>query len=458
VAAGHHPLPEEFFREPTIRAALSRYDFGPVFRAARTEFGLSQQQLSVMAGLSSARISDVERGRRRLRYDEVIRRLVAGLGIPADVIGPHPDPAGSVVEAADPEVSWVKRRDFITIVTAATLGSTLYPELERLDALLPTQAAPVRRPHIGDADVDAIEAITDGFRRSDFASGAGLCRTAAIAQLHQVRRLESASCSERVRTRLLMATADLAMLTAWLSYDVNEHDTARQLWTFALKTAWQAREHERSTDLTVDILLDTAHQALHLRRPKEALRLVKLASITADDRKPPISAITRSYISVNLGWCRAAMGQAKPSQEAMAKALDDLAAVDPSTTPSWAWYVNDAELAAQQGHAWFLLSETAPAFAPAAIEHLATAVDGYGEQFERSRAVNQASLAASYFRVGDLTTAIATGNEALSAISSLHSARAFERLRPVADAALPFQRNAEVADLRDHIRVALAAA
>ena len=54
----------------------------------------------------------------------------------------------------------------------------------------------------------AIEAVTGGLRASSFDRGGGLCRTAAIAHLHQVRGLEGASCSEDVRTRLRLATAD----------------------------------------------------------------------------------------------------------------------------------------------------------------------------------------------------------------------------------------------------------
>jgi hypothetical protein len=76
------------------------------------------------------------------------------------------------------EVSWLHRRDFISLVTAATVGSNLHPELARLEALLPSRTEPVTRPRIGTADVDAMESITDAFRRSDFAHGGGLCRTA----------------------------------------------------------------------------------------------------------------------------------------------------------------------------------------------------------------------------------------------------------------------------------------
>lgn len=432
---------------------LSGHDFGRLFLAVRVATGETQRQLGVRCGLSPSRVSDVERNRHQICHGDVIARVAAGLDIPAGQIGLGRRLTEAVATAV-PEKDWAERGDYIAIVTAATLGSSLYPELERLDALLPVHAEPVRHRHVGHADVAAIEAITDGFRRSDFASGGGLCRAAAIAQLHQVRQLEDASCSDQVRTRLLMATADLAMLVGWLSYDVDEHGAARRAWAFALKTAWRARDHERSTDLAVDVLLDAAHQALHRHRPKEALRLVQLAENTASDREQPISAITRSYISVNLGWCRAALGQAQPSRRAMGEALDALAAADPATTPSWAWYVNDAEIAAQQGHGLFLLAQSMPRFAAGAVDQLRHAVDGYGESFARSRAVNQASLAAAHFYAGDIDAAVATGTAAVNAISKLNSPRAFARLQPIADAAAPFRHHSEVAGLCESIRVA----
>jgi transcriptional regulator with XRE-family HTH domain len=453
VAVSHPALPHGFFNIPQIREMLASHEFGQLFLAVRAATGETQQQLGIRCGLSAGRVSDVERGQHHLRFSEVIARVAAGLDVPPGLISLGRSQSWSE-STVDSDQDWAERGDYIAIVTAAATGSRLYPELERLDALLPVRAEPVRRLHIGNADVAAIEVITDGFRRSDFASGGGVCRAAAIAQLHQVRQLEKASCTDTVRTRLLMATADLAMMVGWMSYDVDEHGAARRAWAFALKTAWRARSHERSTDLAVDVLLDAAHQALHRRRPKEALRLVQLAENTAADREQPISAITQSYISVSLGWCRAALGQAQPCRRAMGEALDALAAADPATTPSWAWHVNDAEIAAQQGHALFLLAQTQPRFAASAVDQLHHAVNRYGEPFARSRAVNQASLAAAHFYAGDIDAAVATGVAAVSAISRLNSPRAFARLQPIVEAAGPFRRRSEVAGLCESIRAA----
>jgi hypothetical protein len=73
--------------------------------------------------------------------------------------------------------------------------------------------------------------------------GGGLCRAAAVAQLHQVRRLEDAVCTSAIRSRLLVAIAELASMAGWMAYDVDEHDAARRLWTYALDTARRADGH-----------------------------------------------------------------------------------------------------------------------------------------------------------------------------------------------------------------------
>ncbi|HET9117384.1 MAG TPA: hypothetical protein VFN75_04785 [Pseudonocardiaceae bacterium] len=49
------------------------------------------------------------------------------------------------------------------------------------------------------------------------------------------------------------------------SYDAERHNDARRLWMIALSVARQA-DHPRAMDLTAGLLLDMAHQSLHLRR------------------------------------------------------------------------------------------------------------------------------------------------------------------------------------------------
>jgi hypothetical protein len=88
---------------------------------------------------------------------------------------------------------------------------------------------------------------------------------------------------------------------------------------------------------------------------------------------------------------------------------------------------------------------------------LASATNGYATVYARGRAVNLPLLAVACFRAGDLDFAVATGYEAVTAVSGLASTRGYARLRVMDTVAQPFTRTPEVADLREHVRTALAA-
>jgi transcriptional regulator with XRE-family HTH domain len=447
-------VPDGFFDTPDMQAALAAYDFGSVFRAVRAQGALSQEDLGFLIGIPQSRISAVERGAHRLRDVAVIARIASALGIPGLRLGFRPPHTSTMNEQ---EVRWLDRRDFFATVAAITLGVGVHPDLERLEALLPSPTRPALPRQIGLADVDAIAETTAAFRLSDYRHGGGLSRAAAVAQLDYVIQLHDVTCSDRVRAELLLATADLAKVAAWMSYDVEQHEAARRLWMIALDSSRRA-DHPRSADLTVMLLLNLAHQALHLDRPGEALRLAQLSSATITNQSYPVSASTHSYVETTLAWCHASLGEAEPTQRSLEGARRHFAEADPATAPPWAAHVVPAEAAAQQGHALFLLSKTKPDYAGTAIEQLRVAVDGYDPAYTRSRAVNLPGLSGSYFYVGDLALGIATGHAAVTAITSLSSTRAYARLRTLAEIAAPFSDNTQVAELCRRIHLVTARA
>ncbi|MDQ2883872.1 MAG: helix-turn-helix transcriptional regulator [Actinomycetota bacterium] len=275
---------------------MEGYDFAYLFRAVRRSTELTQQELGEMLQLDQDRISRIERGERRLRDIAIIARIASQLGVPPALLGF--DPGTASVESAGADeiraVDWVRRRDFTKVVAGIVLGMGADAlDGDRLDALLPSGPATSTTARIGSADVEAIEQATALLRRSDFSCGGGLCRPVAVAKLRSVLTLHRAACTSAVRERLMVATADLGGVAAWTSYDAERHNDARRLWMIALSIAQQA-DHPRAADLTADLLLDMAHQALHLRRPQEALSLVQLGYGTAASRTQPVSASTAS--------------------------------------------------------------------------------------------------------------------------------------------------------------------
>jgi DNA-binding XRE family transcriptional regulator len=80
-------LPEGFYFQDRIVAALADYDFGAVFRAVRIATGWSQQTLGELVGLDQHRISAIERDVRRLRDVALVAQVANGLCIPPALLG-----------------------------------------------------------------------------------------------------------------------------------------------------------------------------------------------------------------------------------------------------------------------------------------------------------------------------------------------------------------------------------
>ncbi|MGH3772099.1 MAG: helix-turn-helix domain-containing protein [Pseudonocardiaceae bacterium] len=343
----------------------------------------------------------------------------------------------------------------VQTVTAITLGvGQADLDLDRLDRLIPSPDADEPPRQVGAADVDAIEDTSDALRRCNFARGGGLARAAASALLRSVVRLRPAAMTTEVRVRLDIASADLAMIAAWCRYDVEQHDQARRLWTVALELC-RYTDHPRAADLAVGVLLDMAHQSLHLSRPDEALRLAGLGLAVENDSPGAVSDATRSYLASVQSWSYAALGETTACERAVGRAERHFAAADPGTAPPWAAFVTTAELTAQQGHAWYLLSATQPDAATRAVPLLTAATSSYGSDYAVRRAVNLAGLAGSHARAGDIDTAVSVGRHALEEICQGWSQRAYQRLRMLDDC-LAVHQSADVADLRHDIQTACA--
>lgn len=329
-------------------------------------------------------------------------------------------------------------------------------DLEKFDALISGADGDGSQRHLDTTDLAVLEQVTDVFRRWDLAHGGGLPRAAATAQLRALLRLREAKMRPAVRSRLDMITADLAMLTAWCSYDVEQHDQARHLWMVALKIC-QYTDHPRAGDLAVDVLLDMAHQSLHRSRPREALRLVGLGLAVENYSPGSVSDLTRSYLSSVQSWSYAALGERVSCERALGRAEEHFTAVDPATAPPWAAHVDSAEFAAQQGHAWYLLSATDAGAADRAVALLAASTNAQSDEYARTRAVNLAGLAGSYARTGEVASAVQLGFRALKEIDRTSSRRAYQRLRMLDDC-LAAHQTSDVSDLRQHIQTACATA
>lgn len=456
-------LPAEFFADDErMRQALAGYDFATVFRSVRRATGYSQQRLGELIELPQERVSRVERRTHRLRDIAIIARVASRLGIPAGLLGFTAGAAtvGTVGHSDDQEVDWMRRRDFVAAVTGVTLGLGMAAlDVDRLTALLPATAGTRLSGRIGVADVVAIEGATAALRQLDFSRGGGLSRDAAVAQFRSVLALRDEACTPQVRARLLMATADLGSVAAWMSYDSELHADARRLWVVALELAHQA-EHPAAADLTVDLLLDMSDQALHLRRPEEARRLVQVGYGSVAGGAHPVPACTASSLAIYQARCDATRGDAAACDPALDRSVELLTAAEPAVAGPWNAHVGSAQLAARRGRAHFDLAVASgnPQHAARAMPLLEEAVRGFGPGYARSRAIFLPGLVGARAIAGDLDAAVHLGGQAVTEITALASQRALAGLRTLDTVLRRHDAQAPVAELREQIRVALTTA
>ncbi len=318
--------------------------------------------------------------------------------------------------------------DLFPPVTEIVVRDTVTVPLQaRITRLIPPVRTDVPR-RIGVADIARIEATTSAFRDWDNRWGGGLSRAAVIAQLQWVAAATTRSvcASQAIHSRLLTALADLAGVAAFLSYDMNHHQQARALWTVGLEAASEAG----NIDLVGTTLRQLAHQALHLNRTDEALRLVRLAYATTVDPRHHVSELALAEIAAYEGWCYAATGQVQPCHRALGRATDHFSNADGEPPPPWLAHLDAAELTALCGHSYHVLAQSEPAVVGEAQTLLRQAVAGRDSAYARSRTLNLIALAGTFFQSGDhLEEGVAIGDQALGAAGTLTSPRSLDRLR-----------------------------
>ncbi|MGH3811950.1 MAG: hypothetical protein ACRDUV_05770 [Pseudonocardiaceae bacterium] len=343
------------------------------------------------------------------------------------------------------------RRDFVQHVATLALGATGAAglDIDRLTALLP-HADPTGARHVGASDVAVIEQATAAFSAQDFATGAGPVRDLAVAQLRAVLPLLGAQMTPEVRPRLYLATARLATQAGWMSFEVNQHEAARQLWMIALDVARDA-DHPLGTDQTVFVLYDMALQAVALGRPEEALRLVHLGH-TAAVSSHPVSAATTSCLATIQARAHAIQNDSAACDRALGQAVEHFSGIDPAHE-SWADFLDETMLTAKQGdvHYELALASRDPRTARRAVPLLRDAVDQFSDDYARPRATKLTNLAGAHAIAGDTDTAVTVGHLAVDAVTALHSPRAYDRLQVLNTALEPLHSSPGVADLRDRL-------
>lgn len=221
----------------------------------------------------------------------------------------------------------------------------------------------------------------------------------------------------------------------------------------------RAADHPLSADHTVFVLYDMALQAVELGRPEEALRLAYLGH-TAAVGSHPVSAATTSCLANIQARAYAAQNDTAGHDRALGQSVEHFNGINPTHVP-WTDFLDETGFARFQGvaHYGLALAGRDPHVARRAVPLLRQAVDGFGPDYARPRALSLTDLAGAHAIAiaGDTDTAVSIGHQAIDAVTALHSPRAYDRLRVLNTALQPLHASAGVAELRDRLSATAAA-
>ena len=290
-------------------------------------------------------------------------------------------------------------------------------------ARVPEQAG---APGAVDAGVlDWLEAGALGLRRLDDRLGGAAVRDRVAADLRLVCGLLERRQSRPVERRLLRVGADLAQLGGWAATDTGRHGVAQRHYLTGLRLAHAAGDRGLAVALWGGLTL----QALFSGHPQDAVDAAEAAVRAAGGAPPAVRALAAS----RLARAHAALGAAGAFRRAAAEAERRLAAAENDPGPSWLYWMDGAELAAQNGQSLLDLGE--PREAGPLLEAALAAQDPV---YVRDRALYSARAARARALTGDVDDARVMGREAARLgrhCGSPRLARELEALRPLLGAA-----------------------
>jgi transcriptional regulator with XRE-family HTH domain len=443
-------LPDGFYARPAVVEALAGYDFGAFFRAVRSELRLTQDEFGWLAGLAQSRVCMVENGALHLRDVGAVARLASALGVPADLLGFKPDLVKDPAANDEQVVDWMQRRDFIATATALALGGMVGTTEGFGVDTLPAAGSGESMKRVGMSDVARIETTTAAFLDWYRRWGGGPCRSAITAQLDWVMSIgrSATMATEAVRRRLLAATAELARVATWAAYDMEQHSAARRFGMISIDAGREAG----NSDLACQVLRPLTDQALHLGRPDEALRLVRLSYAMTADSDDTASNRSVASIASYEAWCHAAVGSAERCERALAKAEEHFGESLAEDERPWLVGFDETELLALRGHAYHVLAEWVPEAAPRAVPLLEDAAQERGAAYPSTRTLYTIALASTQLCHPDtVADGIRNGYRALDGASTLNSPRALSRLRGLDRMAAGRAKEPEVAEFRSQL-------
>jgi transcriptional regulator with XRE-family HTH domain len=443
-------LDRSWWDSPTLRPVLARRDIGGLYRWLQRH-GWSQTQIGAATCQSQGEVSEILAGRQVRAYD-VLARIADAFEIPRGLMGlayglTDGEQAIQDVDEDDP----AQRRGFLGAVASVSVGAMTEQARRWLPA--PVHAVAPVPEHIGHSDVEQVWSTTAELRRLDQRYGGGAAVDAARGLYGWAHGMLHSTADDATRTELKVALADLSSLVGWAFHDAGKQQAARRYLMNALVLARDADENA----LVASVLYRLGRVSLHQHNPVDALRLLQLGQIAAQEAR---NAAELARLHTNEAWAYAMMGQEHQVLDSLARARFELSRLDPSTSAPWvATFLIEGGFTGNEALIYSTLaggvSEVAESrrCAARAAELAATALACSGsERPVRSQIFDRIILATNQLRIGEIEVGLGIAHSAVNDAQTLKSARAMQRLDEIAIAAsIHAAKNSDALHLRECI-------
>lgn len=325
----------------------------------------------------------------------------------------EPDSVSSVIQLARSDV---ERRGFLAVSAAYSIAALGLPDPEAL--LRRTRAAAAgARVNVGLGEVEAIRRMTTSLGDAASEVGGGHARHLAVRYLAtDVDPWLRGNYTQAVGRELFRRTSELAQLVGWMAGDAGLPGLAQRYYAHSYRLATESGDNETAatalrgmTMLHIDA--GPAHRATAVTLAAHAL---KLGGNLTEPRAV-------AYYQTTMAEAAALDGDGRRARECLSaseRAIEQAPAVPGE---SWAGHFSPGRWAHATG---MILGRLGDAEAGAA--HLRHALNSYGIDRQRSRAMVLADLAGMYARLGDRETAMATWSEFCDAAAGVRSVRITE--------------------------------
>jgi hypothetical protein len=332
------------------------------------------------------------------------------------------------------------RREMLRILGWAATAATATPVFESLspaeqDRVVAAVHTPTR---VDDTVVGHIEGVLWRCMRQDDTLGPQSALDTVLAQRNLAFGMLD-GCPARVRPRLLAAYANLSRFAGWLSFDLNDHDSAWYYYEQARTAAHEAQD----TELGALVLCHMSHLATWQRHPRigidHALAAQGWTLQTADP-------LLRAYASDVAARAYAMEGERTPCLIELDRAEQFISVAESRGTPprSMAYFYGRGQLDATRSQCLLQLGEPGPAIT---VGH--AAMSSIGPSFVRNRAFSALRVGGAYLASGEIDQAARVLGDVARLAAQNGSARLMEEFRATWGQLRPWARTHEVRDLDD---------